>query len=258
MIKVVLITENLKPPYDEGIKKSVYYIYRELNKHYDTYVICRKGFENDKVYIIKTNKLLLSKQIKNILNRIKPEIIVYLPFSSNTFASHLRTFILRKLYPKAKTIFIILQPKHYKKWNKVFLKYLKPDVLLSTSIKLIRQMEILNVHSKLILPYTDLSKFKLISKEKRIELRKKYNLPINKFIISHIGHINWGRNLDSLIPLQSGNNQVVIVGSSSTPLDAPKEENLKNRLINSGIIVLDGYIESIQEIYQLSDCIFFR
>jgi glycosyltransferase involved in cell wall biosynthesis len=75
--------------------------------------------------------------------------------------------------------------------------------------------------------------------------------------ILHVGHLNYGRNLEALIELQENKNQVVIVSSTSTPEDAPKDENLKKKLQKNGIIVIDYYIDKIEELYQLSDCYAF-
>jgi len=82
-------------------------------------------------------------------------------------------------------------------------------------------------------------------------------LPENKYIISHIGHLNEGRNLLSLIPLQEAGYQVIIIGSSSTPLDALGPESLKDKLKKSGINIIEKYINNIEEIYQLSDLYIF-
>ncbi len=72
-----------------------------------------------------------------------------------------------------------------------------------------------------------------------------------------MGHLNEGRNLKSLIPLQKNDIQVVIASSSSTPKDAIGHESIKQELLDSGIIILEGYIENIEEIYQLSDVYIF-
>jgi len=104
----------------------------------------------------------------------------------------------------------------------------------------------------------DTSKFQPLQNIERKEaLRKKYDIPVDKYIITHIGHINWGRNLNALIPLQNGDNQVVVAGSSSTPIDAPKEKELKKHLLDCGIKIIDRYIENIEELYQLSDLYVF-
>ena len=50
---------------------------------------------------------------------------------------------------------------------------------------------------------------------------------------------------------------MVIISSSSTPLDAPKNEKIKNKLIDSGIVIIDEYLPNIEEIYQLSDLYVF-
>jgi glycosyltransferase involved in cell wall biosynthesis len=60
-----------------------------------------------------------------------------------------------------------------------------------------------------------------------------------------------------LIPLQKNNNQVVIVSSSSTPRDAIGPKELKDKLKQAGITIVDRYIPDIEEIYQLSDCYVF-
>jgi len=63
--------------------------------------------------------------------------------------------------------------------------------------------------------------------------------------------------LDQADPLQRNNNQVIIVSSTSTPEDCPKDVVLQKELEMKGIIVMDRYIKKIEEIYQLSDCYVF-
>jgi glycosyltransferase involved in cell wall biosynthesis len=72
-----------------------------------------------------------------------------------------------------------------------------------------------------------------------------------------MGHINEERNLKPLIPLQNAGYQVVIVESSSTPRDSIGPMSLRKELLKTGIIILNGYIEHIEEIYQLSDIYVF-
>ena len=105
---------------------------------------------------------------------------------------------------------------------------------------------------------TNLEIFKpLDTSNDKSELRDKYDLPIDSLIITHMGHLNEGRNLRTLIPIQNNNIQIVIVASSSTPQDARDSNNLKEELEKKGIIIIDRYIENIQEIYHLSDIYVF-
>ena len=256
--RVLLITEYLNPPYDEGIKKTVFNLFKYLDEKYNLCVICRYGFDKKNVNVIETNRLFINRKIKHIISNFSPEILIYFPFTSMTFASYLRFFILKKYSKNAKSIIFGLQPKQLNNWQKKIVRFIKPSIALSPSPQLIESWNILGLKSKLLPLYTDLEKFvPLPISQSKSELRKRYNIPTNKYIISHMGHLNEGRNLESLIPLQNAGYQIVIVGSSSTPKDALGSDNLKQKLLDSGIIILDKYIENIEEIYQLSDIYIF-
>lgn len=258
MKKVLLVTEILNPPYDEGIKKTVYNLYNNLTKTHNVDVVCREGFANDKIHTVNANALFLSFSVFNLFRKVKPEYVIYFPFASATFAGYLRFFILSLFSFSVKPIFLALQPKPLKGWQKTFVKFIKPKMGLTPSPQLKEFWDSIGVKSQLMPLLTDLDNFQpLADSSFKRELRIKYNLPTEAYIISHMGHLNEGRNLKSLIPLQRNGNQVVVVGSSSTPLDALGTVNIKQELLNEGVIILDGYIDKIQEIYQLSDLYIF-
>ena len=255
--RIILITEFLDPPYDEGIKKTVYNIFHELDKSYNVKVICRKGFQKENICQVTTNKLFLSRTIRKQIHEFNPHTIIYFPFASATFASYLRLFILGKYAKKSKKVFISLQPKQLKSWQKFLVNFFKPKFAATPSPALHAFWQSLKVKSQLIPLYTNLENFSPVNKEQKTALRKKYNLPEDSFIITHMGHLNPGRNLESLISLQQARKQVIIIGSSSTPKDSIGPDSLKQNLINNGIIIIDQYIEKIEEIYQLSDAYIF-
>ncbi len=258
MLKVVLISEYINPPFDEGIKKTVYNLYKELNSRYDLFVISRYAFSAKNIFTISANPLMVSNVIRRKIKDFDPDVLIYFPFASGTFAGYLRRKVLSFYAGKARTLFVALQPKPLKKWQKYFVKLIKPEFALTPSPVLKIFWDSFGIKNELLPLLTDLNTFKSLNDIRlKKELRKKYNLPLDAFIISHMGHLNEGRNLKSLIPLQQSGYQVVIVGSSSTPRDSLGSGNLKTELLNEGIIVLDGYIENIEEIYQLSDTYIF-
>ena len=254
--KVLFISEYLNPPYDEGIKKTVYNLFLDLDKNYNLEVICRYGFKKRNINIVQTNALYYSKEVKSLIRKFKPDTIIYLPFQSSTFASYLRLKVFSYLAIKKKVILIALQPKPLKSWQKFIVNFIKPSMAFTPSPLLHEYWNNIKVKNQLIPLLTNLTIFKPLT-ENREALREKYNLPVDAFIISHMGHLNEGRNLKTLIPLQEEGNQVVVVSSSSTPTDALGLDSLKDFLVNSGIIILDRYIENIEEIYQLSDLYIF-
>lgn len=256
--KVLLITEYINPPYDEGIKKTVYNLYVNLRKRYEVMVICRHGFENDHVFIVDTNPLYYSKKIKSLIRGFNPDVLIYFPFQSSTFASYLRLKVISILADKSDVLLIALQPKPVKKWQIQIIKKIKPKYALTPSPTLKAFWDELEIYNEQVPLLTDLTVFKPISKDTTKEnLRNKYNLPQNAYIITHMGHLNEGRNLETLIPLQKSGFQIVIIASSSTPTDAIGQKELKNNLLSTGIIIFDKYLENIEEIYQLSDIYIF-
>jgi len=119
-------------------------------------------------------------------------------------------------------------------------------------------LDIMKVKNRLLPLFTDLSKFNPIAdKDGKQKLRIKYGIKNEAFVVSHMGHLNEGRNLRSLTKLQNEGCQIVVVASSSTPIDSKGPNSIKQELEENGIVIIDRYIENIQEIYQLSDCYIF-
>ena len=257
MKKILFVTEYFNQPYDEGIKLTAYNIFLELKRNFKVKVICRFGKSDDDIYVIKTNVLFISLKLSSFIKDFNPDILIYLPFQSATFASYIRLSILSFYLKTNRHIFISLQPKVLNEWQTLLIKLFKPKSSLTPSISLSNFWKKNNFNHKLIPLLTNINKFKPVSTEKKNQLRLKYKLNQNHFIISHMGHLNKGRNLESLISLQTKNNQIVIVLSSSTPLDANYQKSIKTNLQNYGIIFIDHYIENIEEIYQLSDLYVF-
>jgi len=258
MKKVLLVTEYLNPPYDEGIKKTVFNLYNNLKENYALKVISRTAFDDKDIQVVDSNALFISKEIKGIIKDYKPDMLLYFPFASTTFAAYLRFKVLNYYNKNRSSLIIALQPKPLKSWQELLIKLLRPKYALTPSPALKSFWDKNNIKNELLPLLTDLNIFKPIDKKtNKKELRRKYNLPEDAFIISHMGHLNNGRNLKSLVPLQKAGNQIVIVGSSSTPKDSLGPVSLKEDLLKEGIIILDGYIEHIEEIYQLSDIYIF-
>ena len=263
MKKIILITEIFNPPFDEGIKKSIFNIYKKLVKKFNVLVICRYGYSSYNIFEIKTNRLFISKKIHKIFKKFNPDFVIYSPFQSATFASFIRLKIISTYKKNIKVGMIALQPKPHGFIQSFIIKFIKPMMVFTPSLQLKNFLDRNRINVKMITLYTDLNKFKVLDDAKqKLLLKKKYGIINNKKIITHVGHIRESRNLESLIELQAKGYQVLIVSSSSTP-DLNKKEvlnnhlNLKKKLKSSGIVIIDYYVPNINEIYQLSDIYIF-
>ena len=260
-MRLFFYSEDLTYPFDEGIKKTAKNIIQTLMLNNDVVSCSKYGMNNATLNqsVIRTNKFFLNIKLFKLINSHKPKCIIYLPSSSATFPSFFRLKVLRLFYSKAKIIMIILQPKYLSLLKLRLISIFKfyPDIALTPSSTVEKQFKSYQINVKFIPLFTNINNFSPVNNIKINRLRERFGIPSEKFIITHIGHINSGRNLEALIPLQSEGNQVVIVSSSSTPDDSPKDPQLKSKLLNNGILILDYYIKDIHSIYHLSDLYIF-
>ena len=100
----------------------------------------------------------------------------------------------------------------------------------------------------------DLLKFQPASDSRRNQIRRELNIPLNKIVILHVGHLKHDRNLNVLLKVQSHPDfQVVIIVSASTQ----HSSSLVHQLEKNNCIVKRKYIPNIEEYYQAADCYLF-
>jgi glycosyltransferase involved in cell wall biosynthesis len=97
----------------------------------------------------------------------------------------------------------------------------------------------------------DTQKFHSITKEKKIELRRKYNISEDDFLVLHVGPITKGRNQRVLLDIPGI--KILLIASITNP----SEKKELKKLYGSKITIWDKYLSNIEEIYQLSDLYVF-
>lgn len=206
---------------------------------------------NGNAMSLNTSDVLRISSVKKVV-KFEPHIIHYT--SGPTLRSFLILFFLKLIcLGKPTTIASATRP-YFSVFSRVFVRYLKPDLVLSQSTRwenFFREKKI----KVFFLPNgVDLHKFKPVDEKEKIELRNKYKIPYDKFILLHVGHIKKNRNLEIFATISKNSSiQCVIVGGTSLSIDP----DLKKQLISAGCIVISEYIENVHEIYQLADCYVF-
>jgi len=254
---IAIISEELNFPIDEGFKKVVYSIVNAFIKNKERIIFIGKypiDIEGCFSKAIRTNKLFLNRSLFQVLNQFNPDIILYIPYSSITIASLIRTWIL-KAFSRKKVVVLALQPRHYPGFSKYFIPFVRPDLMLVLSGKSQRYYQSLGFKVQKIPLGVDINRFKPVSDEEKIQLRKKYGIPENKQVVLHIGHLKKTRNITSLMQIVQKKDVLLLLVTSTSTL--PEEELKKglNKAIN--IKIINWYVENIEEIYQLSDCYLF-
>ena len=93
-------------------------------------------------------------------------------------------------------------------------------------------------------------KFTPISSEAKKNLKLKYGFNPEKPLVIHVGHCSKGRGLEDFSEIQSAQKMVIASGMF-------EDENVVKILQKSNVRIHKGYLENVEEIYQMADVYLF-
>jgi glycosyltransferase involved in cell wall biosynthesis len=220
---------------DEAARKISFHVAKELSSRHEILTLDLRDVFHRKFWL----------SIRNF----SPEVIHYI--HGGSLKGFLLLSIISRFCHEAKTVTSVMRLSPF---SALFLSIYKPDLILAQSLDVKEKLE--NIKCPIeFMPCggVDTERFTLARPEVKNQLREKYGLNCNKFVILHVGSIKAGRNILFLEKFQNAENQVVIVG----PISVGFEAKIVNRLKESGCLVLIKYFQNIEEIYALSDCYIF-
>ena len=233
-MKVAIIGDSA-PPLDEGMKKTTASLAEALAN------LCSVKIFNP--------FQVLTIDFWSSLRNFQPQVIHYVPGPS------LKSFILLtfiKRWISAKTVASVTHPDpDLPVW--IVERFFKPDLLLLQSSRSQKQFLPLSCKKEFLPNGVDIQRYKPVLPAEKIILRQKYGIPTKSYVVLHVGNTRQIRNLECLIGLQKDNCQVVVVGSSSIQDDSGVADHLRS----AHCIVIDNFIETIEEIFALADCYIF-
>lgn len=251
---MIIFTNCLTDVVDEGTVKVANSLTKKIKSFSECTVV---SYERESIFSdihLKSNKLLFTLDIISFFKKNREEIL-YIPFPAKTLSTSVRILILSILSGRKievlltqvtdinlfeKFLFWLSRAKYYvlsAETKEKFLKFISPDRVFRLKLGV------------------DTEKFFPVSTQLSDEFKKKYGLQPDKKVVLHVGHLNSGRNISSLMNISS-EYQVLLVTSTLTKNE--QDEDLKNKLKSCGNIkIIDDYIPFIEEIYQLSDVYFF-
>lgn len=231
-MRIILLAETGEL-LDEGMRNTAYYLYRELSNHCEVKLMDMRFWRHSRFWIE--------------LKKFDPDIVHYL--HGPTILSFIFLKLVRFYLPNTKIILSSPRPV-LPTPIRPLLPFLKPDLILSHSLRSYRIFSTLGIRVRIFPLGVDINRFHPVSENKKKKLRKKYGLATKKFLILHIGSIKPGRNIHLLKDLNEENNQVLIVGRVSTRNDKKVYEMLRN----NGVIIWLKYFQNIEELYQMANC----
>ena len=235
---------------DEGMKKAALHLSQELSRNHQVLLV--------------NPKRVFSKSFWRSIKNFNPQIVHYIPGPS--IISFMIVKALAYYCRNIKTVMSAMHPGFYgyrglfygpynafSSISKNLIPLLKPNLILVQSPQSERMFTKLGCKTQFLPNGVDTEKFIPVSQANKKELRRKYSINEGKFVILHVGSIKRWRNVRLLKKLRYDNNQVLIVGSTSTGRD----KGLCQELERDGCLVWTGYVKNIEEVYALSDCYVF-
>ena len=222
---------------DEGMRKVSFHFAEELTKQHHVLALdLRKAFT-----------MAFWKNIKNF----NPQIVHYIHGPS------IKSFILLKiisLYCRdAKTAMSAMHPG-FSFLSKRFIPMFTPDMILVQSVETEEKFKKLGCETEFLPCGVDVKKFVPFSNHIKEELRDKYGIDKDKFVILHVGSIKEGRGIEVFKKIaRTKEDQVIIIGNRSMGI----EQHLYQGIKEGGCKVWVKYFGNVEEIYALSDCYVF-
>ncbi len=249
---MIIITDLLKSPFDEGAKIATKYIVSHIKSLINCYIVSvntpSKPVIADSHF--QTNKMLLSSCFYRSIRKKKYKNILYIPESSSTLLSIFRARLLKLFTGKEVTI-LALQPRKYSFLSQKIVKLLSPKNIITLSTATSEYFNKIGINNTPLTLGVDNIKYDEFNFDKKMQLRKKYRIDLAQIVLLHVGHIQKSRNLRWLIDVQQDNPLVciIVVGSTYKPNDII----VYNELLKAGVRVINNFSPDMEEIYNLAN-----
>jgi glycosyltransferase involved in cell wall biosynthesis len=252
-MRIVLASEELTNRPREGTLVFLMHLCRFLHREADlTAVHARGEIDADlRSFRVLSSKLLLTKNLLRILGRERFDLCIYVPISGLTAFGLARASILRAL-AKAPTIAIGLQDRPVTGLHRIMSFAYRPDLVLSPAVRLRERLEGIGFDTDFIMPGFDDRSFKPASPEEKARLRTKLDLPRDRYVVLHVGHIKENRNLEVFLRYRDWGPDILPVIKAGEI-----DPSWAHRLRMAGLVVIDEYFPDMHKLYQAADCYLF-
>ena len=227
-MRAVVVSEQMGPPLDEGIRKFATCLVGGLSSHVETCGVAAGPINGARIsqgalpspagtakgwgVSAPGGKLFRGRPLRETLRKINPDLIVYVPSASGTLFSFLRARGLQYISPNAHVAMVLTQMRHHTAPVRRLLSRLTPDSVFCQSASTAGYLASLGVDSRFLPSGVDLQAFQPVSSSLKIHLRFKYALPANEYLVLHTGHLTSERNTGLLARLEGVGRGVMLAG----------------------------------------------
>ena len=141
-MRVLLFSERLRPPLDEGFKNTAINLLRVLRRQHDVLALTTRGEDMpaEGVRNLPANKLFSNREVATAIAAFAPQVVLYLPTASATPAAMLRTRVLHRRAAGAAVAMLALQPRRYDALTRAAIRLIHPRLIIAQSDEMARRL----------------------------------------------------------------------------------------------------------------------
>lgn len=251
---MIILSNCLTEKPDEGCLKVANSLVKRIRKARPETMLITYGAStvpSDRYF--PENKFMLNGKLLRLLWK-KKEPLLYIPAVAKAHTMALRVFILSLF---ARRGIRVVQVMQYRTGfiSRILLKLSRAKLIMFSKDSWQYYHEMLGSQSAYLKAGVDVHRFCPVTEEEKQALRRKYQLPADKKLVLHVGHMQTGRNVEALTLLDQNHHGVLV---TSTYAQGSQNEALRQRLMaNPNITVIDTYLANIEQLYQLADVYLF-
>lgn len=252
-MKILLVSEEMTVRPNEGTLVFLMHLGSYLQREADLTIAYARGegLPGARALRIAAPKIVLTRRLAALARGERFDAIVYVPQSGLTAYGLGRASLLR-LVSRRPVVVIGLQDRPVGAGHRMLGRAGPVDLVLSPVASVREALERAGVEADFIMPGFDERVFRPVSPDARARLRAKYDLPRNRFLLLHVGHIRESRNLEVFLRYRDWGSDVQPLIKAGD-VDPPWADRLRM----AGVIVIDEYVHAVHELYQAADCYFF-
>jgi len=251
--RIIVVSENLAAPWDEGSGQFASSVGRALAKHHDVRLIAVDGNgtagAEEIIRRVPRSRLFLSPALRREIATFSPDAVLYVPSPSSTMASFVRAFSLRRHAPHAAHGMIALTPRRHRALVRPLLRGLAPDVLFVLSYRSLLDTHPLGLAACLVPVGFDPAVYRPPRGGERDALRASLGIERGSYVCLHVGQVRARRNLERLMDVAGRPGASVVVVAGERPADG----QLLSRLEKAGVRVVRGAVP-VEEYHRVADC----
>lgn len=249
---MLILTNCLIENADEGCVNVAYNLIRRIKTAVsDVKVISYERTSELTDVQLELNKLMLSIPLFKLLRKEKK--VLYIPFPARMLPTSLRIWMLSR-FCKGLSVLISMHD-NIDKFSGLLLKNSKAKMIVVSETAYKDFSSVVGDNVSYIKTGVDTEKFQPIEQNTKSQLRKKYGIDESAKVVLHVGHLNEGRNIQQLLNLSD--EYFVILVTSTLTKDEQNKQIKEAFLQRKNTLLIDDYVEHIEEIYQLSDLYLF-